>query len=144
MTLSPQQFRRRLIAGSIIAVAVALVLATTVIPPVRQSTSPDITPDTAVPAFWVVAGLHLLAAAALLLTSMVSRARRWTSTSVLVIAGIALLIFGVTLIDAAFAVRAAGPSLRLVAVLLFLCTAADALAGALALATAFLRPKPTG
>ena len=92
-------------------------------------------------AFWVSVGLQLLAALALVLIAALSKGRSRTSTSGLVITGIVVLFLGFVLSDAAFAFREAG--MRTVTTLLFVCVAADALAGALTVATAFLRPKRT-
>ena len=76
-----------------------------------------------------------------LVTSARSQGRSRISTPVLVVTGIAILVFGFVLSDAARAFAEAGPSMRAVATLLFLCVAADVLAGVLTLGMAFLRPN---
>ena len=141
MALSPTQSRVMLAASVVLVIAAGLVVAVGVIPPVRVATVPDITPESAVPAFWVSVGLQLLAALILLLTAVLSRGRSRFSTSCLVVTGVVVLLLGFVLSDAALAFREAG--VPAVATLLFLCVAADALAGALALTAAFLRPKKT-
>ena len=139
MAVSPTRSRSMLVVCVLLVVAVGLVVALGVIPPVRVATHPDITPETAVPAFWVSAGLQILAALILVLTAALSKGRSRPSTSSLVASGILVLFLGFALSDAARAFRDVG--MRSVATLLFACVAADALAGALAIATAFLRPK---
>jgi energy-converting hydrogenase Eha subunit H len=140
MATSPSQSRSLLAACAALVVVVALVVAVGVIPQVRVANVPDISPESAVLAFWVSVGLHVLAALVLALTATLSKGRSKISTSVLVVTAIAILLLGFLLSDAALAFREAGPSMRTVTTLLFLCVAADVLAGALTLATAFLRP----
>jgi hypothetical protein len=140
MATSPSQSRFLLAVCAALVVVVALVVAVGVIPQVRVADVPDISPESAVPALWVSVGLNVLAALVLALTATLSKGRSKISTSVLVVTGIAILLFGFLLSDAALAFREAGPSMRTVTTLLFLCVAADVLAGALTLATAFLRP----
>ena len=140
MAVSPVWCRWMLAACVVLVVAVALVVAVGVIPLVRVATGPDISPEDAVPAFRMAVGLHLLAALVLLLIATLSkveagshvRPRRHGYRGVL---------FGFVLSDAALAFLEAGPSMQTVTTLLFLCVAADALAGALTITTAFLRPR---
>lgn len=139
MATSLRQSRSLLAASAVLAAAVALVVAVGVIPLVRVTTAPGITPDTAVPAFWVAAGLHLVAALVLGLTAALSKGRSSVSTSVLVITGIAIALLGLVLGDAALAFREAG-SMQTVAALLLVCVVTDIVAGALAVVTAFRRP----
>lgn len=141
MAVSPTQSRLMLAVCVVLVVAVGMVVAIGVIPPVRVASHPDITPESAVPAFWVSVGLHMLAALILVLTAALSKGRSRFSTSCLVVTGILVLFLGFALSDAALAFREAG--MRSVATLLFACVAADALAGALAFTTAFLRPDKT-
>ena len=140
VTTSPRQSRYLLAACAALAVVVAVVVAVGVIPEVRVADVPNVSPETAVPAFWVSVGLHLLAALVLGLTATLSKGRSRISTSILVVTGIALLFLGFALSDAALAFREAGPSMRAVTTLLWLCVAADVLAGTLTIATAVLRP----
>lgn len=141
MAVSPARARWMLVAGVVLVFAVALIVAVGVIPSVRATTVADINVGDAVPAFWMAVGLHLLAALLLLLTSPRPQGRSKISTPVLVVTGIAILFFAFVLSDAARAFAEAGPSMRAVTTLLFLCVAADVLAGVLTLGMAFLRPK---
>ena len=141
MAVSPVQCRWMLAVCGVLLVAVALVVAVGVIPLVRVATSPDITPESAVPAFWVNVGLQLLAALVLMLIAVLSKRRSPISTSALIATGIVVLFLAFALSDAALAFREAG--MQAVVTLLFLCVAADALAGGLTIATAFLRPTRT-
>jgi hypothetical protein len=50
-------------------------------------------------------------------------------------------MIGITLADAAHAYRSHGPSMQTTSTLLYVCTALVFLAGALVVATAFLRPR---
>jgi len=140
MALSRQRSRFLLAACAALLVVVALVVAVGVIPEVRVANVADISSESAVPAFWVSVGFHLLAALVLVLTAALSTGRSRISTPVLVVTGIAILLLGFLLSDAALAFGEAGPSMGTVTTLLFLCVAVDVLAGALTIATAFLRP----
>ena len=137
MAVSPVRFRWMLTACVVLVVAVALVLTVGVIPLVQVATVPDISPEDAVPAFRIAVGFHVLAAVVLLLIATLSKGRNRLSRSSLVVTGIAVLLLGFVLSDAALAFLEAGASMQTVTTLLFLCVAADALAGALTIATAF-------
>jgi hypothetical protein len=141
MTVSPVQGRWILAACVVLVVAVAMVIAVGVIPPVRVANAPDISPKDAVPAFRVAVGLHLLAGLVLLLITTLSKGRSRTSASGLVVTGIVVLLLGFVIGDAALAFLEAEPPMRAVTTLLFVCVAADVLAGALTVTTALLRPK---
>lgn len=137
-------FRRRmlLVCAALLA-AGAIVVALGVIPPVQVATFPGVTPESAVPAFWVAIGLNFIAAATLVCIAIWSKGRSWISTSVLVVIGLVALFLGIALTDAFFAFQEADPSMQTVSILLFFCAAADFLAGALVVMTAFLRPQKT-
>ena len=141
MAVSLEKCRWMLVACVVLIVAVALVVALGVIPPVRGATVPDISPEDAVLAFRMAAVLHLLVALAILLIATLSKGRSKPSTFGLVTAGIVVLFLGFALSDAALAFGEAGTSMRTVTLLLLVCVAADALGGALTVATAFLRPR---
>ncbi len=143
MKVSLLSCRRMLLVCAVLFVAVALVVALGVIGPVQADTSPGAAPERAVPAFWVNIGLQLLAAATLVSTAIWSKGRSWISTPVLVVLGLVVLLLGFALTDAAFAFQSHDPSMQTVSILLFFCAAADFLAGALVVTTAFLRPKKT-
>jgi uncharacterized membrane protein YozB (DUF420 family) len=139
MVVSPTKSRLMLVVCVVLVVAVGVVVALGVIPPVRVATHPDIAPESAVPAFWAGASLQILAALILVLTAALSKGRSGFSTSCLVVSGILVLFLGFALSDAARAFRDVG--MQSVATILLACVAADALAGALAITTAFLRSK---
>lgn len=140
--MSSAPFRWRLFLGSCIVLLalVALVVAVGVVPPVRAGDVPNITSDRAVPAFWVIAAIHLVAALALLGVLVLSKGHDRVSTSVLLITGVVIWLAGFALGDAGKAPLEVEPSLQTVSVLLFGCVAADALAGALAIAATRIRP----
>ena len=140
MAVSPARARLMLAASVVLVLAAGVVVAVGVIPQVLASSAPGIDPKDAVPAFRVTVVLHLLAAVALAFVAMRSKGRSRTTTVVLVATGVAVLLFGFVLADAALAFLEAASSTRAVAVLLLSCIAADVLAGALALTAAFLRP----
>jgi cytochrome c biogenesis factor len=132
-----------LLVCAILLVAVAIIVALGVIPPVQTDTFLGATPERAVPAFRVIIGLNLLASLTLVIIAIRSTGRSWISISVLIILGLVALLFGIALTDAAFAYQSEGPSMQTVSMLLFFCAAADFLTGALVIITAFLRPKKT-
>ena len=133
--------RRMLLVCAGLFVAAALLIALGVIPPVKADTTPGASPEDAVPAFWVIVGLNLLVAVAVASIAIWSKRRSRGSTSVLVVFGLVALLGGLALVDAAFAFRGHGPSMQTASTLLFVCVAADILAGAAVVTTAFLRPK---
>lgn len=141
MTASPLFFRRALFACAAVFAAVVLGLALGVIPSVQADTTPGANPEAAVPILWVISGLHFLAAFIPIIVATRSGARSMISTSVLVVLGLVVLLFGFALADAGRAYRAEGPSMHFASTLLFLCAAADYLGGALVIAAPFLRPK---
>jgi O-antigen ligase len=126
-----------------IFVIVAIVLALGVIPPVKADTYPGVNHEKVATAFWVNIGLNLLSAATLIFIAIRSKGRSWISTSILVIAGLIVLLLGLALADAASAYQKHGPLMQSASILLFICAAADFLCGALVVITAFLRPKRT-
>ena len=135
--------RRMLLVCAVLLVTVALVVALGVIQPVKADTFWGASPATAVPAFWVIIGLNLLAAATLVFIAIWSKGKSWISTSVLVVLGLVVLLFGIALGDGALAYQSEGPSMQTVSILLFFCAAADFLAGVLVVITAFLHPQRT-
>lgn len=143
MTVSLLFCRRMLLVCAVLFAAVAIVVALGVIPPVQAATFPGATPESAVPAFWVNIGLNFVAAVTLVFIAIWSKGRSWISTSVLVAIGLVTMFLGIALTDAAFAYQLEGASMQTVSILLFFCAAADFLAGALVVITAFLRPKKT-
>lgn len=141
MAVSAMQSRWMIAVCGVLVVAVAAVIAFGVIPPVLASNAPGISPEDAVPAFRVVAGIHLVIGLVLLLVAALSKGRSRISTSGLLVAGIVVLLLGFVTGDAALAFLEAGASMRGAAILLFGCVAADVLVGALTLMTASPRQK---
>lgn len=140
MELSPVLGRRLLVVGAALAISVALVLAVGVVPLVRVATVPDIDPDNAIPAFQVAAGLHLLAASVLAFIALMSRGRATIPKAGAVVTGVAMMLFGFVLADAALAFGSVG--MRTTTALLVLCIATDAFVGISVIAAALLRPGP--
>lgn len=133
--------RRRLLLGIsvVLVVAVALVVTIGVVPPVRAGDVPNMTPERAVPAFWVAVGLHLLVALVLTLVLALSKRCSAVSTSVLVINTVVILLVAFALGDAAKASLEIGAPMQVVTALLLGCVAADAFAGALVVTSALTR-----
>ena len=136
-------YRRMLLVCVVVLFIVALVVALGVIPPLKSDTYPGVTPEKAAAAFWVNIGLNLLSAFSLFFIAIRSKGRSWKSTSVLVIAGVIVLLLGLALADAASAYQKHGPSMQYASIFLFICAAADFLAGVTVITAAFLRPKKT-
>ena len=134
-------YRRILLVCAVLFVVVALVVALGVIPPVKADTYPSVNHGAAAAAFWVNISINLLSAFSLFFIAIRSKERSWKSTSVIVIAGIIALLLGLALVDAASAYQKHGPSMESASILLFICAAADFLAGVTVITTAFLRPK---
>ena len=141
MRFSLRFYRRVLLVCAVVVVSVALVLALGVVQPVRAEVDRGGTPEKALKAFWLNIGLSLLSALAVL--SVVTRARGlgWPSRSVLVVAGVVVLLLGLALADAGSAYRSHGPAMQVASILLFFCAAADTLAGVLVIAAAVRLPK---
>ena len=141
MAITLARSRSMLTVCIVLVVAVGLAVAVGVIPPVRLATNPDISPESAVPAFWAGVGFQAFAALVLILTTVLSKGRSWISTACLVATGILVLFLGFVLGDAARAFLEVGMST--VGAILLACVAADVLAGALVITTAILRPRIT-
>ena len=140
MSAITAKWRLLLTISTALLCVVALVVAVGVIPPVRAGSVVNMTPDRAVPAFWVAVGIHLLAAAVLLLVVMLSKNRGWVSTSAVIVTGVALLFVGFALGDAAKAPLETGAPMQAVTAVLLGCVALDAFAGVLTIAAARIRP----
>ena len=141
MKSSPLFFRRMILVCAGVLVTVALVLALGIMQPVKAEVSLGATPERAVQGFWVNIGLSLLAAAILVSIAIRSNGRSWISTSILVIAGLIVLLLGIALADAGSAYQSHGPSMHFASILLFICAASDLLAGSLVFTMAYLQPK---
>jgi hypothetical protein len=140
MAANPKLCRRSLLVGAVLLLVVALVIAAEVIPSVKADTSPHATPKTAVPAFWVVVVLNLMAGTALVLIAMSTAVSGRLVHVVLGTMMILIFLFALALTDAAFALYAHGPAMRLTDVLLFFCATADLGASLFVGAAALLSP----
>ena len=122
--------RVMLLIGAGIIFVIVLIVSVWIIPRAAADTSPIASPESAVSSFWmftianVLFGLAMLGAAFL--------ARSGVSIALLVFAGLGALLFGLWLLDGAFAFANHGPSMRAVTVVLFACVGGDWLAGMLA------------
>jgi hypothetical protein len=143
MIVSLRFCRSSLLTCAALLIAVALVVAAGVIPPVKADTFPGATPEGAVPAFWGCVVLSLLAATVLGFIAIRTKGRSSLSTTFLVLLAFLVLLLAFALTDAAFAYHSEGPAMQTAAILLFLCSAADLLAAVLVITTAFLLPKRT-
>jgi hypothetical protein len=141
MTVSLESCRRFLLVGAALLVVVALVIATGVIPPVRADTFPLALPGRAAAAFWVNVVLCLVVAALLVLAAVRTEKRSRRSAVALGFLAAFVLLLALALFDAGSAFRAHGPALHGATVLLFLCAAADLLAGILVVASVSLFPR---
>ena len=139
--VSPKFCRRSLLTCAALLVAVALVVAAGVVPPVKADTSPHATPQRAVPVFWGIVVLNLLVATSLVFIAI--RATDRSGLSPIVLGSLAFLAFASAcfLAAPAFGYRAHGPAMQTACILLFLCSAAEFLAAVLVSTTALLRPS---
>lgn len=124
-------------------VAVALVVAVGVIPPVKADIFPAATPQRAAVAFWVNVAFDILAATVLVFISLRTTGRSRLSTTALGLVVFLALLLALALTDAGFAFRGHGPAMQTVPILLFLCSAMDLLTAALVTTAVFVFPKKT-
>ena len=143
MKVSLKFCRRILLTSAGLFVAVALVVAAGVIPPVKADIFPSATPQRAVAAFWGNIAFDLLAATALVFIAIRATGRSRLSTTVLGFLAPLALLLAFALTEAAFAFQTQGPAMQTVPILLFLCSAADLLTAALVTTAVFLFPKKT-
>jgi len=134
-------YRRMLFVCAVLCVVVALVVALGVIPLVKADTSPDVNHEKVAAAFWLNFGIALLSAFSLFIIVIRARERSWKSTSVLLSAGLLVFVLGLALADAASAYLNDSPSLHSASLFLFICAAADIIAGVAVITAALLRPK---
>lgn len=143
MAASLKFCRRALLACAGLFVAVALVVALGVIPPVKADIFPAATPRSAAIGFWINVAFDILVAAALVLISLRTTGRTRLSTTALALLLSLALLLALGLADAAFAFQAHGPAMHTVPILLFPCSAADLIAAVLLVLAVFLFPKAT-
>jgi hypothetical protein len=139
--LSLRTCRRFALTSAALLILVAMVVATGVIPAVGSDTYPHATPQSAVPAFWINVGLNVLGATILGLLAFRARGRNPLTTTVLVLWAFLALLLAIALADAASAYRSHGLAMRTATILLFLCSAIEALAAVLIITTAIRFPR---
>ncbi len=132
--------QRMLVAGAILMLVSAAVIALGVIGPVAADTSPHATPERAVPAFWVNVFLGLLVAAGAFASSRYGSRRPRSRRIMSALPGFVAILLGLALLDAATAYSAHGPLMHGVVVALWACVAIDIVAGAM-IAVAALVPR---
>jgi hypothetical protein len=140
--VSLKSSRRFALTSAGLLVVVAVVVMASVIPSVKvDAYYTAATPERAVRAFWANVGLNILAATVLGLLAIRGRGRSRLTTTVLVVTAFVVVLLAIVLTDAASAFGSHGPAMRTATNLLFLCSAIDALAAVLIIATAIRFPK---
>lgn len=138
--VSLRSCRRSLVSCATMLVAVALILAAVVIPQVKSDPFPGATPERAVPVFWAIAALNLLAAAVLVLIAVRTTGRSRLSTAVASAVAFLAVVSGLALTGPAGGAWSHGPAMHTASILLFLCVAADLIAAVLSTTTVFRMP----
>jgi hypothetical protein len=141
MKVSYHLYRRMLLICAFFLVILSIVLILGVIPAIKEEVMRGGTPEKAVTAFWVNIGFNALSAISIIVIALKSKGRSWISTSLLVFVGFIIMLLGLALADAASAYQKHGPSMQSASLFLFICAAADFLAGLTVITTAFLLPK---
>jgi len=127
--------RRILYLGTGLIIVVVLILAFMVIPSVRMDTSPQATPERAVPAIWIVVIIHLLIVAALIWTILVIQRGGRINKGLLVTVGVVLILLSLMVLDGASAYSGhPDPGMHRVAVV---CVGCNFLTSVLAFFTAW-------
>jgi len=135
--------RRELLSAAILLLAVAIVIAAGVIPPVESDPSPSATQDAAVPALSVNVVFNVLAAMVLGFIAGRTTGRSRRLSFVLGSLSVLILLFAFALSDAAIALRSHGPTMQSARTLLFYCVVADLLAVLLIIMATVLLPRRT-
>jgi uncharacterized membrane protein len=132
--LSASRFNRKarerlLYTATGLVILVILAVITWVIPHVIKDKTPGASPENAVPAFWVLAAIHLIILAVLIGKIRVShRGGRLRKTG-LIIPGIIMILMSMFLIDAAGANLQNQPETFSVAMILFISAFCDLITG---------------
>jgi len=130
---------RLLVPGVLLLLVSALIIALWVVPAVRADTSPQATPEGAVPAFWASLLITALMAGTALVTlggrANRTRLRRGAGA----IAGAVAALLGLFLIDAAAAYAGHGPEMRGAVVGFWVSVGCSLLGGAAILMAALVR-----
>jgi hypothetical protein len=125
-----------LLIGAGIIFVIVLIVSVWVIPRAAADTSPIASPEGAVSSFWTFTIANILFGLAMLGATFL--ARGGVSTALLVFAGSGALLFGLWMLDGAFAFANHGPSMQAVTVVIFACVGGEWLAGILAFVGAVL------
>jgi hypothetical protein len=127
-------------ATTLVGVGIVFVIVLTVIlwviPRVAADTSPIVSPEGAVASCWTFAIANVFFGLAMLGATFLTRSG--TSTALLVAAGFGMLLFGLWLLDGAFAFTNHGPGMQDVAAVLFAGVGGEGLAAMLAFVGAAL------
>lgn len=133
--------RRFALTSAVLLVLVAIVVAAGVIAAMNSDTHPGATPQGAVRAFWASVGLNVLTAAAVGILAIRARGRGALTIIVLGLGALVALALAIAFVDAAAAYGGHGPAMRTATILLFFCSAIEALAAVLIIVTAVRFPK---
>lgn len=130
--------RRILYVGTGLVFVVTLILTFMVIPSVRMDSSPQATPERAVPAIWVSIIIHLLIVAALIWIILVNQRGGRIKKGLLVTLGVVLLLLSLMVLDGASAyLDHPDPIMHGVAISMFICIGCNVIASVLAFFTAW-------
>jgi len=133
--------RRALLTCAALLVAVALVVAAGVVPPVKADTFPLAAPQRAVHMFWGIVVLNFLAATDLVFLAIRATDRRGLSPAGLVLLAFLTFVLACFLTGPAFGFLKHGPAMQTACILLFFCSAAEFLAAVLLSTTALRLPS---
>ena len=136
--ISETAWRRILYVATGLVIIVILILVFFVIPHIRLDTSPHATPDTAIPATFVVAGIHLFIIILLIYSVMFSFREGHFENGFLITAGILLVLLSLMIIDGAFTYLV-HPDLHSTSISLFFCVGLDFIAGVLTFTARYFR-----
>ena len=131
-------WRRILFAGIGFVIMVVLILVFFVLPHVKMDTSPTATPESAVPAIWVIAAIHLFIVALFLYSIVFSFREGHFENGFLVTAGVTLVLLSLMIIDGAFA-YIGEPNMHSSGISLFICVGLDFVAGLLSFVARYFR-----
>ena len=131
-------WRRILYVAIGLVIMVILILVFFVIPHLRLDTSPHATPEKAIPATFVVAGIHLFIIALLIYSVMFSFREGHFENGFLITAGVVLILLSLMIIDGAIAYLV-HPDLHNNSISLFICVGFDFIAGVLSFTARYFR-----
>lgn len=144
MPFSAVGFRRSLLTGAGLLIGSAVAIGVIVIPQLRSAFPPAAPERGAVPVFLFKIALNLLFAIGLVLIALkapfAKQVRRGMRRLGLGAIGFFVMLFGIALIDGAFAYHSYGAAMALATVMLFVCSAAEVGAGLLSGSAAIFLP----